>query len=202
MASSSRIVPPPLEESLSARALGRLRSQWAAARHPALRGARLHLAPGSQMLISPSARIQIGPGFVARRDLTLSVQGDLRIGRGMFCNRAVMLAAMHRVTIGDDVRLGERVSIIDHNHVIEPLDDLEARFSGYEAAPIAVGDRVLISANCVVLAGATIGDDSVIAANSVVRGEIPAGVLAAGAPASVKRALTASERVSSPARAG
>jgi acetyltransferase-like isoleucine patch superfamily enzyme len=195
----TRIVPPPLADSLAARALGRLRSQWAVARHPALRGTQLHLAPGTQMLISPSARIQIGPGFVARRDLTLSVQGELQIGRGMFCNRGVMLAAMHRVTIGDDVRLGERVSIIDHNHVIEPLDDLDARFSDYEAAPVAIGDRVLISANCVVLAGAFIGADSVIAAGSVVRGEIPAGVLAAGAPASVKRALTASERAT-PAR--
>ncbi len=194
-----RIVPPALEDSIPARAVARLRSHWVSARHPALRGTRLRLAPATQILISPTARIHIGPGFVARRDLTLSVQGTLRIGRGMFCNRGVMLAAMHEVTIGDDVRLGERVSIIDHNHVIEPLDDLEARFSGYEAAPIEVGDRVLISANCVVLAGASIGEDSVIAAGSVVRGEIPAGVLAAGAPASVKRELTASE-LASPAR--
>jgi acetyltransferase-like isoleucine patch superfamily enzyme len=191
-----RIVPPPLEQSLAARALGRLRSQWASGRHPALRATRLHLAPGAQILISPGARIAIGPGFVARRDLTLSVQGGLHIGSGMFCNRGVMLAAMHDITIGDDVRVGERVSIIDHNHVIEPLDDLRARFGAYEAAPITIGDRVLIGANCVVLAGASIGDDSVIAAGAVVRGEIPAGVLAAGAPAAVKRALTASELAS------
>jgi acetyltransferase-like isoleucine patch superfamily enzyme len=191
-----RIVPPPLENSRTTRAVGRLRSALASARHPALRGTRLHLAPGAQILISPGARIEIGPGFVARRDLTLSVQGSLRVGRGMFCNRGVMLAAMHEVTIGDDVRLGERVSIIDHNHVIEPLDDLDARFGAYEAASIAIGDRVLISANCVILAGTSIGDDTVIAAGAVVRGEIPAGVLAAGAPASVKRPLTASELAS------
>lgn len=195
-----RIIPPPLQDSLTARAIGRLRSGWASARYPALRGTRLHLAPGAQMLISSGARVEIGPGFVARRDLTLSVQGSLRVGRGMFCNRGVMLAAMHQVTIGDDVRLGERVSIIDHNHVIEPLDDHEARFRAYEAAPIAIGDRVLIGANCVILAGASIGEDSVIAAGAVVRGEIPAGVLAAGAPASVKRALTASELAGSVGR--
>jgi acetyltransferase-like isoleucine patch superfamily enzyme len=191
-----RITLPPLEDSLAARSRARLRSYWGAARHPALRGTRLHLAPGTQLLISAGARVEIGPGFVARRDLTLSVQGSLRVGRGMFCNRGVMLSAMHRITIGDDVRLGERVSIIDHNHVIEPLDDLGARFGAYEAAPIAIGDRVLISANCVILAGASIGDDSVIAAGAVVRGDIPPGVLAAGAPASVKRALTASELAS------
>jgi acetyltransferase-like isoleucine patch superfamily enzyme len=191
-----RLTPPPLQGSLTDRVVGRLRSAWASARHPALRGTRLHLAPGTQLLISSGARVEIGPGFVARRDLTLSVQGGLHIGSGMFCNRGVMLAAMHDITIGDDVRVGERVSIIDHNHVIEPLDDLRARFGAYEAAPITIGDRVLIGANCVVLAGASIGDDSVIAAGAVVRGEIPAGVLAAGAPAAVKRALTASELAS------
>jgi acetyltransferase-like isoleucine patch superfamily enzyme len=102
-----------------------------------------------------------------------------------------MLAAMHDVVIGDDVRLGERVSIIDHNHIIEPLNDMAARFGAYEAAPIVIGDRVLIGANCVILAGSRIGDDAVIGAGSVVRGEIPPGVLAVGAPATVKRALRA-----------
>jgi maltose O-acetyltransferase len=142
-------------------------------------------------MVAPGARVDIGPGFVARRDLTLTVQGRLHIGRGMFCNRGVMLAAMHDVAIGDDVRLGERVSVIDHNHVIEPLDDLAARFDAYEAAPIVIGDRVLIGANSVVLAGSRIGDDTVVGAGSVVRGDIPAGVLAAGAPATVKRPLRA-----------
>jgi acetyltransferase-like isoleucine patch superfamily enzyme len=162
-----------------------------AVRHPGLRAAPdLSLSSGTVVQISPGAEIEIGAGFVARRDLTLSVQGRLSIGTGMFCNRGAMLAAMRQVTIGDDVRLGERVSIIDHNHVIEPLDDVAARFSAYETAPIVIGDRVLISANSVILAGSRIGDDAVIGAGSVVRGEIPGGVLAVGAPARVKRALT------------
>jgi maltose O-acetyltransferase len=96
---------------------------------------------------------------------------------------------MREVIIGDDVRLGERVSIVDHNHVIEPLDDATARFGAYEAEPIVIGNRVLIGANCVILAGTRIGDDAVIGAGSVVRGEIPRGVLALGAPARVRRAL-------------
>lgn len=163
-----------------------------AIRHPGLRAARaLSLSGGTVVQIAPAAEIEIAPGFVGRRDLTLSVQGRLSIGTGMFCNRGVMLAAMREVTIGDDVRLGERVSIIDHNHVIEPLDDLAGRFGAYEAAPIVIGNRVLIGANCVILAGARIGDNAVIGAGSVVRGEIPPGVLAVGAPARVKRALRA-----------
>lgn len=185
-------VPAPLRAPLSERLLVRLRGRWVRARHRALHSDGLWLSSGAEVRTAPTADIRIGPGFVARRDLTLTVQGRLRIGRGMFCNRGVMLAAMREVVIGDGVRLGERVSIIDHNHVIQPLDDLQGRFEAYEAAPITIGHRVLISANCVVLAGARIGDDAVIAAGSVVRGEIPPGVLAAGAPAAVKRVLAPS----------
>lgn len=192
-----RIDPPLLPETLWSRGSGRLRYAWAAARHPALRGTDMRLSRGTQLLISPAADVHVGRGFVARPDLTLMAQGRLRVGRGLFCNRGVVLAAMHDVTIGDDVRLGERVSIIDHNHVIEPLEDVRARFHDYDAAPIVIGDRVLIGANTVVLAGARIGDDSVIGAGAVVRGEIPPGVLAVGAPATVKRAL-ASARSGAP----
>jgi acetyltransferase-like isoleucine patch superfamily enzyme len=149
----------------------------------------MRLGAGAHLLIGSYAIVDVQRGFCARRDLTLVVTGRLTIGRDMFCNRGVAIAVLNQVTIGESVRIGERTSILDHNHVIEPLDDLEARFREYETAPISVGDRVLISANCVILAGAEIGADSVIGAGSVVRGKIPAGVLAAGIPARVIREL-------------
>lgn len=186
-----RLTPPLVKEPIADRVLARLRYARAALRYPALRGCDLRLASGTRVLIAPTAEIEVGAGFFARPDLTLTVQGRLRIGTGMFCNRGVMIAAMHDVAIGDDVRVGERVSIIDHNHVIEPLDDIRARFGEYEAEPISIGDRVLIGANAVILAGSRIGDDAVIGAGAVVRGEIPPGVLAVGVPATVRRALAA-----------
>ncbi len=91
----------------------------------------------------------------------------------MFCNRGVVLATADRIQIGDQVRIGERSSIIDHDHVVEPLRDIEARMQSYETAPITIGDRVLIGANCTILAGSEIGEDAVIAAGAVVRGSHP-----------------------------
>jgi acetyltransferase-like isoleucine patch superfamily enzyme len=158
-------------------------------RHASIRGTRMRLGAGAHLVISDRARIQIAPGFIARRDLTLVVHGTLEIGADLFCNRGVVLAAVDRIQIGDQVRIGERTSIIDHNHVVEPVGDMEARFHEYETAPITIGDRVLISANCTILAGAQIGEDSVIAAGSVVRGTVPPRVIAAGIPATVKRSL-------------
>jgi len=43
--------------------------------------------------------------------------------------------------------------------------------------------NVWIGAGCIVLPGARIGDNAVIAAGSVVRGEVPAGELWGGVPA-------------------
>lgn len=42
--------------------------------------------------------------------------------------------------------------------------------------------------------GAVIGDDTVIGAGSVVKGEIPAGVLAVGVPCKVKRKITEEDK--------
>jgi len=48
---------------------------------------------------------------------------------------------------------------------------------------VTIGANVWVGAQCVVLPGARIGDNAVIAAGSVVRGEVPAGELWGGVPA-------------------
>ncbi|MCL6730128.1 serine O-acetyltransferase [Sphingomonas hankyongi] len=54
------------------------------------------------------------------------------------------------------------------------------------AAPI-LGDRVDVGAGAVVLGRVRIGDDAVIGANAVVLIDVPAGALAVGVPAAIKR---------------
>lgn len=161
----------------------------ASVRFPAVRGTRMRFGAGVHLAFSRAARMEVGKGFVARRDLTMIIAGSLRVGQGFFCNRGVAIVVLDSVTIGEGVRLGERVSILDHNHVIEPIEDLDGRFLEYETAPVTIGSGVLVGANTVILAGATIGADTVIGAGSVVRGQIPARVLAAGVPATVERQL-------------
>ena len=182
---STRLAPQPIPLS----PLSRLCGAWAIIRHPALRDSRLRLGPGAELLIGRDAEISVARGFVARRDLTLSVQGRLSIGHNLFCNRGVMIAAMNSVEIGDDVRFGERVSVIDHDHVLEPLSDVRARFDEYETQAITIGNRVLIGANTVVLPGAHIHDDAVVGAGSVVSGDVPAAAVAYGVPATLRRKL-------------
>ncbi|MFA7123488.1 MAG: 2,3,4,5-tetrahydropyridine-2,6-dicarboxylate N-acetyltransferase [Candidatus Delongbacteria bacterium] len=53
------------------------------------------------------------------------------------------------------------------------------------AKPVVIGDDVMIGANAVVLEGVQIGDRAVIAAGAVVTQDVPADMVAAGAPARI-----------------
>jgi maltose O-acetyltransferase len=70
-------------------------------------------------------------------------------------------------------------------HRLEP----ERRNERPESKPIVLEDNVWLGGRVIVLAGVTIGEDSVIGAGSVVTSDIPPKVIAAGVPARVIRGL-------------
>jgi acetyltransferase-like isoleucine patch superfamily enzyme len=55
--------------------------------------------------------------------------------------------------------------------------------------PIVIGRNVWIAAGAIVVGGVTIGEDSVVAAGSVVTKDVPPNVLVAGNPARVIRTI-------------
>jgi maltose O-acetyltransferase len=83
------------------------------------------------------------------------------------------------ITIEDDVTFGEGVFIITHDTSLAQYTAL-TRF-----ARVNVGKRAFIGSGAILLPGTTIGEDSVVAAGSVVHGKFPAGALIAGNPAEV-----------------
>lgn len=83
------------------------------------------------------------------------------------------------VEIGAYTIISTDVQIIAHDAAIK-------RLTGYtEVRPVVIGERCYLGAAAIVLPGAVIGDDAVIGAGAVVRGEIPAGSVAVGVPAKV-----------------
>ena len=95
------------------------------------------------------------------------------------------------MTFGDNVFIAPNCCFTTAEHAI----DNELRKKGVEIAkPINVGNNVWIGAGSTVLAGETIGDDSVIGAGSVVTRDIPSGVVAAGVPCRVKRAISEEDK--------
>lgn len=89
------------------------------------------------------------------------------------------------VTIGDHVKIGACVLIMDTD--AHPMDYLTRRSSGLgtKSAPIVIEDDVWIGAHSIILKGVRIGARSVIGAGSVVTKSIPSDSVAAGNPCRV-----------------
>lgn len=104
------------------------------------------------------------------------------IGDDFFSNFNLTILDGGGVEIGDRVFIGPNVGIYTANHPT----DARRREKGYEwALPVKIGNKVWIGGGVTILPGVTIGDNTVIAAGSVVTKDIPANVVAAGNPCKV-----------------
>jgi maltose O-acetyltransferase len=83
------------------------------------------------------------------------------------------------VTIGAHTTISSDVRIVAHDAAIKHL-------TGYtEIRPVVIGAYCYIGMGAIILPGASVGDNAVVGAGSLVRGEIPAGTVAVGNPARV-----------------
>lgn len=114
------------------------------------------------------------------------------IGERFYANFDCIILDVAKVTIGDGVMFGPRVSIFTAGHPIDPVIRGEALQYGY---PVTIGNNVWIGGNTVVNPGVTIGDNTVIGSGSVVTKDIPPNVVAAGVPCRVIRPITEEDRV-------
>lgn len=95
-------------------------------------------------------------------------------------------AAINSIKIGRLSLISEMVVIRDQNH---RFSDRNTPISeqGFDVEPVIIGQNVWIGTKSTVLAGASIGEGTVIGAHSLVKGDIPPFCLAVGAPAFVKK---------------
>ena len=119
----------------------------------------------------------------------MSGTARVTIGRGAFLNRNVMLAAQEEIEIGDHTMLANGCFVGDADHRYDD-PELPITWQGFVArGPVKIGPNCWLGANVVVTGGVTIGERTVIGANSVITADLPAGVIAAGAPARVIREI-------------
>ncbi len=119
---------------------------------------------------------------------TWSSAAEIRIGNEVGMSGAT-ICAQTRVLIGDRVALGNNTTITDTD--FHPLDPQTRRvdFQGGRTEEVVIEEDCFIGMHALILKGAHIRRGAVIGAGSVVAGEIPAKVLAAGNPARVIREL-------------
>ena len=122
-------------------------------------------------------------GRVARCEIAAKEGAQISIGDRVFVNQGAVIGAVESIEIGDDTLIGDFSAVYDSNyHELEPsLPD--------KPRPVRIGRNVWIGSGVLVLPGSEIGDHTVVAARSVVKGVLPPRVLAAGNPAKVIREL-------------
>ena len=121
--------------------------------------------------------------------LTAPAPGRIRIGGGTFLNLGVMVAAAGLVEIGDHCMFANGCFVTDAGHRFDD-PQVPVPWQGFTSpGPTRVGDNVWCGANVVITGGVTVGQRSVIGANSVVTHDIPPFSIAAGAPARVLRTI-------------
>ena len=122
-------------------------------------------------------------GFIGDGHLVIQARkktSRISIGEGTHFSNNISMIAQDSISIGKDCLIGFMTSIIDSDfHGIAP----DQRKKEGLSAPVTIGNSVFIGAQCTILKGVSIGDNSVIAANSVVTKSFPENVIIAGNPA-------------------
>ncbi len=116
--------------------------------------------------------------------LIVDNNAELIIGDNVGISQTAIICH-HKITIGNDVKIGGGVCIYDTDfHSLDPnvrksKDDIKHKVK----KPVVIGDNVFIGAQSLILKGVTIGENSIIGAGSVVTKSIPANQIWAGNPA-------------------
>jgi lipopolysaccharide O-acetyltransferase len=156
-------------------------------------------------------RINIGPRAYLRGLSHVAMGEDFRAGDGLWLQAVTRygdqwfnpkltignhvrvshwshITCTHSVTIGDDVLMGSKVIITDHNHGLygasatSPLVPPAQRPLESDAF-VKIGSNVWLGDGVVVCPGVSMGEGSVAGANAVVTTDVPPFTMVAGVPA-------------------
>lgn len=95
--------------------------------------------------------------------------GIIKIKDKVKINYNCIIACHESIEIDEGTEIGPNVCIYDHDH--DYRQGLKNCF--FKTSPVKIGKNCWIGANSIVLKGSNIGDNTVIAAGTVVRGLVP-----------------------------
>ncbi|WP_301800601.1 DapH/DapD/GlmU-related protein [Nocardioides sp. ChNu-153] len=183
---------------------GRRAVEWYGAVAPGTRAADSFgsMGPGSCIAFPPAtlagtAAIHVGADTLVGRSATLTVgygdgrplpQRGLVLGERCVIGARSTLTAHESIEIGDDVWFGQGVFVSDASHGYQdPATPVGRQLGRHQ--PVRVGSGTWVGHHAILLPGTVLGRNVVVAAGSVVRGEVPDHCVVAGVPARVVRRL-------------
>lgn len=152
-------------------------------------GDRVTLADGV-LLNLVDAEVTLGEGVGIKRECILNVfGGKLAFTKMCGLSQRSIVHCAEEVTIGSYTVFSEYVTIVDSAHVVPqvPGEVNWLRDGTVEKAPVRIGSHVFVGAKATILMGVTVGDHSIVAANSLVARDVPPHSTAIGVPARVTR---------------
>jgi acetyltransferase-like isoleucine patch superfamily enzyme len=123
-------------------------------------------------IFEPGVRLEVYEGAI------------LTIGNGTYINRNATIVVAESVRIGQRVKIGWDVVIMDtdlHGHSGRPAC----------AKPVVIGDGVWIGCRALILKGVHVGDGAIIAAGAIVTKDVPAQTIVASPRAEVISSVSA-----------
>lgn len=108
------------------------------------------------------------------------------MGEKCYYHPVKLPAEPYLVSLGDNVFIGTEVSFITHSMaycVFNNMKDFYIENASPTVGKIVIGNNVFIGARATILYNVTIGNNCIIAANSVVTKDIPDNTVVAGIPA-------------------
>lgn len=134
-----------------------------------------HLEPWTRM--KRGRKAQVHPSVSFRRGENIELGDYTRIQN----NCCLWASPNSKIIVGEYSGLGPGTLVFSSNHKY-------AQGEMYVKQPwvektVTIGRNVWVGSGCIILPGVTIGDNSVIAAGSVVTKDVPEGALMGGVPA-------------------
>lgn len=109
-------------------------------------------------------------------EISVGDKAEVVIGDDVFINTGVVIASKKKIHIGNETIIGDQTIIYDTDWHSIGGDDVKSK-------SVEIGAHVWIGARAIILKGVKIGDNSIIAAGSVVVKDVNDAVIVAGNPA-------------------
>lgn len=142
-------------------------------------GVNIRIGHSFTAIAEAHARVEIG---VWGREFG---QGRITMGDACLMSPGSRISASDEITLGNGVMLARGAYVTDSDwHGLYDRIDRDERVQ-----PVHLHDNVWIGDHATVLKGVTVGENSIVAAQSVVTKDVPANVVVAGNPAKVVKTL-------------
>jgi len=153
---------------------------------------RFRRYPRSRIIIGPACEFNSSAAsnlIGVNRPCILSTLSDrAKIQIGSNCGfSGTVIGCSDTILIGDNVRCGANTLITDTDwHTDDPRTNLDT--------PVLLEKNVWLGVNVIILKGVSVGENTLVAAGSVVTRTLPSNVIAGGNPAKVLRTISPTQQ--------